>query len=212
MNGGSWALLVLAALAAVLDWIAVQRKQKKLEYVCKPLTIAALMGVAATVDVDNDAVRLWFLLALGLSLVGDVCLMLTRDLFVPGLASFLFAHVAFVVGLWIDGVRILGVVVGLGIGGIAVLLIGGKIIDAVRRGESPGLAVPVGFYMAAISAMVASAIGTQEPAAIGGAALFYCSDALIAWERFVKPRVWHRLAIIVTYHLAQAGLTLSLLS
>jgi uncharacterized membrane protein YhhN len=66
--------------------------------------------------------------------------------------------------------------------------------------------------MAVISVMLASAIGTQEPFAVGGASLFFCSDALIAWERFVRPQPWHRLAIIVTYHLAQAGLTLSLLT
>jgi uncharacterized membrane protein YhhN len=66
--------------------------------------------------------------------------------------------------------------------------------------------------MAAISLMLASAIGTAEALAIAGAALFYVSDALIAWERFVRPRAWHGLAIIVTYHLAQASLTLSLVT
>jgi hypothetical protein len=48
--------------------------------------------------------------------------------------------------------------------------------------------------------------------AIAGAALFFTSDALIAWDRFVSPRAWHGLAIIVTYHVAQAGLTLSLIA
>ena len=43
-----------------------------------------------------------------------------------------------------------------------------------------------------------------------GAVLFYCSDALIAWRRFVRPKPWQPLVIIVTYHLAQAGLVLSL--
>ena len=74
------------------------------------------------------------------------------------------------------------------------------------------VAAPVGAYMAVISLMVASAIGTREALAIGGAGLFFSSDAMIAWERFVSPRSWHRLAIIVTYHLAQTGLTLSLLT
>jgi uncharacterized membrane protein YhhN len=74
------------------------------------------------------------------------------------------------------------------------------------------MAPPVAAYMVVISAMVASAIGTAEPLAVGGAVLFYTSDALIAWERFVASRRWHRLAIIVTYHLAQAGLALSLLT
>jgi hypothetical protein len=33
---------------------------------------------------------------------------------------------------------------------------------------------------------------------------------MIAWDRFVKPFTWARPAIMVTYHLAQAGLVLSL--
>jgi uncharacterized membrane protein YhhN len=46
--------------------------------------------------------------------------------------------------------------------------------------------------------------------AVGGAALFFASDTLIAWNRFVRPRPWMPLAIIVTYHVGQAGLVLSL--
>ncbi len=212
MNGGAWVLLVLAATAAAGDWIAVQRRQRTLEYVCKPLTLVLLMGVAAAVDVDHAGVRNWFLLALGLSLLGDVVLMIPKDWFIPGLAAFLMAHVAFVVGLWVDGVSTLAFVIGLGLVGLAAVVIGGRIIDAVRAGDHPSVAVPVGAYITVIWIMVASATGTEEPFAVGGAALFFCSDALIAWERFVKPRVWHRLAIIVTYHAAQAGLTLSLVT
>jgi hypothetical protein len=36
------------------------------------------------------------------------------------------------------------------------------------------------------------------------------SDALIAETRFVGPRKWAPVVIMVTYHLGQAGLTLSL--
>jgi ElaB/YqjD/DUF883 family membrane-anchored ribosome-binding protein len=37
------------------------------------------------------------------------------------------------------------------------------------------------------------------------------SDALIAETRFVKARPWHSVGIMVTYHLALAGLVLGLL-
>ena len=46
--------------------------------------------------------------------------------------------------------------------------------------------------------------------AIVGAGLFYVSDALIAWNRFVAETRHGRVAIMVTYHLAQVGLVLSL--
>jgi uncharacterized membrane protein YhhN len=212
VNVRAWVFLAAAGVVAAGDWLAVAGERKRLEYVCKPLTLALLIGVAATLDVDNGAVRGWFLAALVLSLLGDVFLMQPRDVFIAGLGSFLLAHLAFIVGLWLDDVTAAALATGLAVAAVAVLVIGTRILGAVRRGEHADMAVPVGAYMAIISLMLASAIGTREPLAIGGAALFYASDALIAWELFVKAQPWHRLAIIVTYHLAQAGLTLSLLT
>ena len=212
MNAGAWIFLCLAALAAVGDWYAVVRQDTRLEYACKPLTMVFLIGVAATIDVDASSVRAWFIAALALSMLGDVFLMLPRDVFIPGLVSFLVAHIAFIVGLWVDGVGFLAFALGLALAALAVVIVGGRIIRVVRASQHPEMAVPVSAYMTVISVMVASAVGTQEPLAIGGASLFFCSDALIAWERFVRTHGWHRLAIIVTYHVAQTGLTLSLVT
>jgi uncharacterized membrane protein YhhN len=72
------------------------------------------------------------------------------------------------------------------------------------------MAAPVGAYMLVISAMVASAVGTGLALAVAGAVLFYVSDALIAWTRFVHDLPHGRLAVITTYHVAQALLVLSL--
>jgi uncharacterized membrane protein YhhN len=47
-------------------------------------------------------------------------------------------------------------------------------------------------------------------AGILGASLFYASDALIAWNRFVRETPHARLTVMVTYHLGQVGLVLSL--
>jgi uncharacterized membrane protein YhhN len=66
--------------------------------------------------------------------------------------------------------------------------------------------------MGVISLMVASAIGTGHLLAVAGAASFYASDALIAWNRFVRGTAHAGVAIMVTYHLAQMGLVLSLAS
>ena len=40
--------------------------------------------------------------------------------------------------------------------------------------------------------------------------LFYASDALIGWGRFVEARPWGDLAVMVTYHLGQVLLVLFL--
>jgi len=72
------------------------------------------------------------------------------------------------------------------------------------------MVAPVAAYMSVISAMVVLAIGSGEAIAAAGALTFYCSDALIAWDRFVAPKRWARPAIMATYHLAQAALVVSL--
>jgi len=63
-------------------------------------------------------------------------------------------------------------------------------------------------YVTVISAMVVSAIAGGTAIGMVGAVLFLTSDSLIAEQRFVAPRSWQPLAIIVTYHLALAGLVL----
>ena len=51
--------------------------------------------------------------ALALSLAGDVFLMLPSDQFVPGLASFLLGHIAYIVGLQSLDTSATGLVIGL---------------------------------------------------------------------------------------------------
>ena len=66
-------------------------------------------------------------------------------------------------------------------------------------------------YIAVIAAMLASALASGNVVAAVGAALFVASDSMIAWNRFVRPFAAADVAIMVTYHLGQAGLVLSLL-
>ena len=152
--------------------------------------------------------RAWFVAALVCSLVGDVLLMLPADLFVAGLAAFLVGHLCYVAGFWVHGP-----------GAIAFL-------SRPRRWPSwwrpwpshPGrvgtaarVRVPVALYIVVISVMLATALATGNVAAGVGAALFVSSDTMIAWNRFVRPFRGADVGIMVTYHLGQAGLVLSLL-
>jgi len=145
-----------------------------------------------------------------LSLVGDVFLMLPRDAFVPGLASFLLAHIAYIVGFALEPHPGAAVVAALVVVVVAAGTVGRRVLLAARASPEPAIAGPVVVYMTAISAMVVLAAGTGEPLAAAGAGLFFVSDSLIAWDRFVAPFAWARPAIMATYHLAQAGLIVSL--
>jgi uncharacterized membrane protein YhhN len=211
VTGAAWALLVLAGVLAVGDWLAVARGSKPVEYVCKPGTLAALVGVALALDPADGDVRAWFVLALALSLAGDVFLMLPHDLFVAGLASFLLAHLAYVVGLDLHG----GSAGELALAAVPVAVVGAllaaRILRAVVAGGRRELIGPLVAYLLVISAMVTSALASGSIWAAAGAVLFFGSDALIAETRFVLPHRGAPVAIMVTYHLGQAGLVLSLL-
>ena len=211
MTTAASALLALAVLAAVVDWFAVVRVRKPLEYLCKPLVTMSLVAVAATLDPRSSDQRLAFVIALVLSLAGDVALMLPSDRFVVGLGAFLLAHAAYIVGF-----AIVGGCTGeyaIGVAAVATLAVplAARYIGALRRAGRRELLVPVLLYVGAISVMVASAIAVGNALAIVGASLFFVSDSLIAETRFVGPRSWGALAVIVTYHLAQVSLVLSLL-
>jgi uncharacterized membrane protein YhhN len=139
-----------------------------------------------------------------------VFLLFEEKLFVYGLGAFLLGHVGYIVGFAVSGnAEIVGVVLGaaLVVGLIATL--GRTIIEAVRANE-PELTVPVSVYMAVISLMVVSAVATKNTWAIAGALLFYASDASIAWNKFIEEQPNGRLIIMVTYHLGQIGLVVSL--
>lgn len=210
MNLPALVALAAAGVAAAVDWTAVATDRRRVEYVFKPAALVALIAVAALLDADSGTVRAWFVVALAFSLAGDVFLVLPRDAFAAGLASFLLAHVAYTIGLNVDG----GGATALGVAGVivaaAAIPLGRRIVAGVRSTGEDGLAAPVVAYMVVISAMVVSALAAGGGWAAAGAVLFYVSDALIGWTRFVGPVPAGRVAVRVTYHLGQAGLVLSL--
>lgn len=209
MTAAAGVLLAITLVSAVIDWVAVNHGHRPVEYVFKPLTLVVLTAAALALDPADPTVRAWFVVALVLSLAGDVFLMLPGDRFVPGLGAFLLAHLAYVVGLAVAGLEPLGVLAGLLVVGAAFGLVGTRLVAGIRATE-PAMAGPVTAYMGVISAMVVCAFGTGDGVAIAGAVLFYASDALIGWGRFVRPYDWGRLAVMVTYHLGQVLLVLSL--
>jgi uncharacterized membrane protein YhhN len=101
--------------------------------------------------------------------------------------------------------------IGIAIVAVPAVPLATRYVRALARVGRRELLGPVILYIAAIGAMLASAIAVGNALAIVGATLFLVSDSLIAETRFVGPRRWGPLAIMVTYHLAQVALVLSLL-
>ncbi|HMJ74721.1 MAG TPA: lysoplasmalogenase [Iamia sp.] len=215
MTGLTLVLVVLAAPVALVNWVGTARDDRRLVVAAKPTTLVLLILAALAIDADDPTVRLWFVVGLVLSLAGDVFLMLPEDTELPlppfllGLGAFLLGHIAYVVGMAGDldswSFVLYGVLVVAAAGGV----VAPRIVGGVRR-TSPELVVPVLAYMAVISTMVVFSFGRGSAVGIVGALLFYASDAILAWNRFVSPSRVLQVAVMVTYHLAQLGLVLSI--
>jgi alkenylglycerophosphocholine/alkenylglycerophosphoethanolamine hydrolase len=240
MTQAAWILLGLAGVVALADWGAVATRNRTVEYVCKPLTLILLMGVAVTLEPVDGLRRAYFVTALGFSLIGDVLLMLPGaepaaappgragrtgqlrldpprragpawfDGFAFGLAAFLLAHLNYIAGFRVGGPGLDRV--GLALLAVAVIAIplGTLISRALVARGEQQLRVPMIAYIAVLSAMTASAVATGSLIASAGAWFFVASDATLAWNRFVAPLRWGPTVVAVTYHIAQALLVVSL--
>jgi len=180
----------------------------------KPLTMAIAIVYAANHAYPMSATgrfglhRSYLLLLSALlgSLAGDVFLMLSEHLFIPGLVSFLLAHLCYIalfkqgVG-WFGHRGALGGTLALGIGMYAFLWQGG--LPAALR-------VPVAVYVVVIALMAAQAWGRhaalRERSSLAvalGACCFMLSDSLLATNRFVQPLPLSQLWVLATYYAAQ---------
>jgi uncharacterized membrane protein YhhN len=217
---GYWAL-VTALILALIDWVTVARRQKRLEYVFKPATlVVVLIGAWLLTREPHDAWQArFFLLGLAFSLAGDVFLMLPGErFFLPGLAVFLLAHLCYIVGLnpTLPPCPALVFLVVVAVVGVT---LDRSIVAGLRRQGQTSLLVPVAIYSLVLSLMLFSAWATlfrpewtppRQALVITGASLFFASDAMLAWNRFVAPSFWLRMLVIVTYHLGQMALVTSI--
>ncbi|MEI2637561.1 MAG: lysoplasmalogenase [Microthrixaceae bacterium] len=212
-----YVLLGLTLVLAAVNWWAAHTGHKPIEYFFKPATMVAL-GAAALSIADpvpgasnGHTIRMVMVLGLLLSMIGDICLMLGSRWFLQGLVAFLLAHIAYIVGLALVGVLVVGLVLGIIVVGVSITLIAPRIVAGARL-EDPRMGVAVSVYMTVIAFMVIVAFGTGSPWAAGGALLFFASDGCIGWDKFVKPLPLRHLLVMVTYHLGQIGLVLSLMA
>lgn len=208
----TWTVLFAVAAACGLHLRAVYRGPAWQVYLFKPLTTALLLVLAAFApSVHCSAYRFAILAGLVLSLAGDVFLMLPRDRFVAGLASFLAAHLAYIAAFQAGAAIPIDLQLLLPLGVVAATLLWWLWAGLGR------LRVPVVLYTATIVVMVwrawarSRAIPTVGPAlAAAGAVLFLVSDSLLAIDRFRPSFHGARAAVQTTYVLAQALIALSI--
>jgi uncharacterized membrane protein YhhN len=208
----AFVLAVAAAIAgAMLDEGMPDGPGLWLHYVGKPLaTLLLWWQVLRTSPPVSTRYRRAVAIGMALSLVGDVCLMLPVDLFLPGLVAFLLAHIAYIVAFAPgSGGRPRGLAFGL----VAVIA-AANLVGLLPRVDA-ALKIPVVAYTVVLAAMAASALARAWTPAVKsalprsarmgaiGAVLFMASDSLLAWDRFGGGIPMSALLVLGTYYAAQ---------
>jgi uncharacterized membrane protein YhhN len=210
LNTLAWGAFTLAAVAAAGDLASILRHEKRLEYATKPTVMVLLIAAALLLHPASQGEQALFVLALLLGLAGDVFLMLPDRFLLPGIAAFLAGHLAYAAGFRFAGFSVFGLIVGFIIVAVTAALFLRQVLRALRASGRANLRNPVLAYAVVISLMTASATGSGNPVAAAGGLLFFFSDVIFAWYRFVKPVPWGQPVNIVMYQAGQALLVLSL--
>jgi uncharacterized membrane protein YhhN len=202
--------------------MAVARAWKRIETIAKPATMALLFATLALAAGFRSRPLVFFGLGILFSLVGDVFLLFSfqrnsNRWFLAGMGAFLLAQGAYIIALNIPFggssplvETVIAIVLALAAGRLLQPILAG-----VRARGLPRMVAPVAVYAGAIDLMLLSALLTflspawkPFPSVLVslGAALFFSSDVLLAWNKFVKPVKNGRLLNMVAYHLGQMAL------
>jgi len=171
----------------------------------KPLAAAGFIVSAFAVGAHEHGFGQWVLLALFLSMIGDILLIPARvgGAFAAGLGAFLLGHVAFAIAFIVRGIDGLYTTIAIGL----FSLVGVAIYRWLKPNVPPNLRGPVMAYVAVITVMVALSVGTTVYAASTlipvAAALFWLSDISVARGRFMDAGFSNRLWGIPFYFGAQ---------
>jgi alkenylglycerophosphocholine/alkenylglycerophosphoethanolamine hydrolase len=203
---GTLLLLAIGILSAGTYCLGLALEQRRLSLLAKPLPVLCLL-LWVLQEARGPYAR-FVALALAISLVADILIEVS---FLAGLATFLLAHVAYIVAFSTENLawRPLQALPFLAWGvGVLVLL-------WPRLGQ---MRTPVVAYVVVICAMMWRAAARIDGApvslfadwlALGGAVVFAASDTLIALDRFQAPIRGVRFPIILLYWLGQWGIALS---
>jgi uncharacterized membrane protein YhhN len=202
------ALTILVAVSGALHILAEYRGARSNVYVFKPLTVLLIIAIA----LQSPPSLYKYLIVAGLlfSLAGDIFLMLPKDRFIPGLLSFLLAHLFYIAAFTLDGARNVSVLAGL------LLLAYGGLMLRLLFPYLGKMKLPVIVYMLVILLMVwqasnrcLSTVTSTGLLAFEGACLFAASDSLLAWNRFRSTFKSAQFFILATYFAAQWLIALS---
>ncbi len=205
--------LILAVLFAGMEALAIWKGWRRMEYVVKPAVIVTLIA-ELLVSTGLQGSAFWFGLGLFFSLLGDVVLMLPSErMFLAGLFLFLLTHIFYLIGfrqqMLAPSAWSLVLIALILLNAVRILR---RMVGAMRAKGLNRLVYPVIVYGLVISLMLYAALATLSDHSwnVGaaflvsiGAFLFWISDLLLAWNKFVSPLKAGRRLIVAAYQVGQ---------
>lgn len=194
-------LLVLLSIVFAFDLVFIAMDHSSWRFFTKPLLLPVIIWFYFTYSQQNTCrINRWFLSGLILSFLGDVFLLFGWG-FMPGLGSFLLAHICYIV--YFLRVKKKNVWSWLPF----VLLYLGSFIYYIFP-YLDEMKIPVVIYGITIATMLYFSIRTYSLLLILGAVLFVISDSVLAINLFVQRSIGKELVVMITYVLAQLMLVL----
>jgi uncharacterized membrane protein YhhN len=202
-------LTLLSAAAAILALSQPAQLPPVLAFLFKPLTTVLILVYAWPRGTERPRLARWLRAGLLCSLAGDVALLWPEPGFLPGLVSFLAAHVCYIVGFCtrkrLGAVRWPFLMFG---------VIAAAVLGRLWPHIPAELRAPVVVYVVCLSAMAAQAwawwrgsVGQpDEPLArwaAWGGTLFVLSDAMLAINKFAGPLEMASFWVLASYWPAQ---------
>jgi uncharacterized membrane protein YhhN len=204
-------LSVLSLLSAALTIRAEYRDTRAQVYTFKPLTTCLILLIPLVARRPGASpYRTLVLAGLVCSLAGDVFLMLPGDRVLPGMASFLLAHLCYLAAFSLD--------VGWTLSPWLLLpwVLYAIVLLAMLWPHAGSLKGPVVVYGVVIAAMAWRALERwaftgegKALLALAGATMFVLSDSAWAIHRFVRPFRSAHAVVLGTYYAAQWLIALS---
>ncbi len=200
-----YSLTLCVIISAVLHIRADYAGERVKTYIFKPLTVICIILICMLkTPGGSPTYRYIILTGLLLSLVGDIFLMQPTDQFIKGLASFLLAHICYIIGF--SSVRGFGFSIACFIPS----MVFGGIMLTILLPHTGRMKIPVIVYATVIALMLWQALerwvgmpATSSLYALTGALFFVFSDTILAYNRFVKKFRAAQLVILSTYYCAQ---------
>lgn len=180
-------------------------------YITKPLLMPALMlYFYHAIPLKNTVITRVLLFSLFFSFLGDVFLMLPIDGFVLGLASFLIAHLLYILAFWKENMGFQETQIVTVLTRLMILLFPAALLFNEMQKNLGELLLPVVIYILVIETMGLTAWLRREYQSLKayfltflGALLFIISDSTIAFNQFIQPFDYANVVIMTTYILGQ---------